>query len=57
MDYEERCPGDSTKMIPELQEDLYDDSTKKFLSFCDDIFPSPPIPTKVVQLTVKGEGY
>jgi hypothetical protein len=56
LDFEEKCLGDSTKKIQEFQEDLYEDSSKEFLSCCDDIFPSPSSPTKVVQVTIKGEG-
>jgi hypothetical protein len=51
-----KCPGDFTENIPEFQEDQYEDSSKEFLSCYEDIFPSPPGPTRVVQDTIKGEG-
>ena len=40
----------------EFQEDLYDDTSEEFLSYCDDILPSPPSPKKFIQVTIKGEG-
>jgi hypothetical protein len=54
--FEERFRSHFTKNISKFQEDLYEYSYEEFLSCCDDIFPSPSIPTKVVQVTTKREG-
>jgi hypothetical protein len=55
-DLEEICLGDFIENISKFQEDLYEDSFEEFFSCYEDIFPSPPGPTKVVQYTIKGEG-
>jgi hypothetical protein len=44
LNFEERCPGNSTKKFPKFQNYQYDDSYKVFLLCCDDIFTSPLSP-------------
>jgi hypothetical protein len=56
LDFKERCPSDFTQKIPKFQEDQYEYSSEEFISCYEYIFPSPPVPTRVVQHTIKGEG-